>query len=132
MIRCDVDFNINSLTDDVTFGDDGVAECPARFVIARLRSGEIVAAGAAFPSVLIVLDAVAAAKDLIVVVVDGVGEAEAPHDVSRRRLHEAAVTRSRSQEGTKKKKLLHPSKSLRALKISLLKRSHKVQREILI
>ena len=45
------------------------------------------------------LDPEAAAEDLVVVVVDRVGVAEAPHGVARRRVHHAAVAPDHVQHG---------------------------------
>ena len=92
MVGCHVDLDVDVLTGDVALGDVGLPEFAAGFVIPRLRCGKVVTADAAFAPILFVLDAESTAEDLVVVVVDFIGEAEAPHHVPRRRFHEAAVT----------------------------------------
>lgn len=99
--------DVDLLAGGVISGDDALGVFPASLMGPRRLDVVGVSADAAPAAVLLPLDGVAAAEELVVVVVDGIGVTEAPHGVPGRRIHQAAMSLDSScQKGYKDGELL--------------------------
>lgn len=98
VVRGQLDFHVNLLPGKVPPRDDPPAVLSARFVGLRIPQVVSVPADTALALVLFPLDGVTTAEQLVVVVVDRVGEAEAPHGVPGRWFHQAAMAEDQRGE----------------------------------